>query len=227
MFNLEQAIADWRRQMLAAGIQSPVPLKELELHLREDIERQLKSGLDEQNAFEISVPQIGQPQALNREFKKSERPFTKPATKIIVGIVGLCAGAALQIPGSLQLRDELVMANGRLGLWLLGWVLIVWALLQIICPLGPIVWSLVQINRPKVFQGKAEKVALTPVKQPVLTGAGIFVLLIGLALMLPAVAQVCSEGLIRFEALCWMIFGIALLLAGWLVTFRPYEKRRA
>jgi len=85
----------------------------------------------------------------------------------------------------------------------------------------------VQIIRPKVFKGKFEKVVLTPVKQPVLTGAGIIVLLIGVALMLPAAAQVCSEGLIRVEALCWMVFGIALLLAGALVTFRPYEKRKA
>jgi hypothetical protein len=27
--------------------------------------------------------------------------------------------------------------------------------------------------------------------------------------------------------LCGMAFGIGLLWAGWLVTFRPYEKRRA
>jgi len=30
MFNLESSIARWREQMLAAGIQSPVPLDELE-----------------------------------------------------------------------------------------------------------------------------------------------------------------------------------------------------
>ena len=40
MFDLEQSIADWRRQMLAAGIKTPVPLEELESHLREEIERQ-------------------------------------------------------------------------------------------------------------------------------------------------------------------------------------------
>ena len=45
MFDLEKAIADWRRQMLAAGIKTPVPLEELESHLREEIEQQMKSGL--------------------------------------------------------------------------------------------------------------------------------------------------------------------------------------
>jgi hypothetical protein len=70
MFDLEQSIADWRTQMLAAGIKTPVPLEELEIHLREEIERKMKSGLNEQRAFEISVQQIGQAQPLKMEFKK-------------------------------------------------------------------------------------------------------------------------------------------------------------
>jgi len=37
MFDLEQAIIAWRQQMLAAGIKSPVPLEELENHLRDEI----------------------------------------------------------------------------------------------------------------------------------------------------------------------------------------------
>jgi Na+/melibiose symporter-like transporter len=77
MFDLEQSIADWRRQMLAAGIKTPVPLEELEIHLREEIERQMKSGLNEQKAFEISVQQIGQSENIEIEFKKIERTFMK------------------------------------------------------------------------------------------------------------------------------------------------------
>jgi hypothetical protein len=30
MFDLEQAVAEWREQLRAAGIQSPAPLEELE-----------------------------------------------------------------------------------------------------------------------------------------------------------------------------------------------------
>ncbi len=44
MFNLEQAIADWRRQMLAVGIKTPVPLEELEIHLRDEIEELGEDG---------------------------------------------------------------------------------------------------------------------------------------------------------------------------------------
>jgi len=56
--------------MLAAGIKTPVPLEELEIHLREEIEQQMKSGLNEQKAFEISAQIIGEARPLKIEFKK-------------------------------------------------------------------------------------------------------------------------------------------------------------
>jgi len=37
MFNLDEAISEWRKQMLAAGIKTPVPLEELETHLRDNV----------------------------------------------------------------------------------------------------------------------------------------------------------------------------------------------
>ena len=77
MFNLEQAITDWRRQMLAAGIKTPVPLEELEVHLREEIERQAKLGLDGQKAFDIAKQQLGRANALKREFKKNNYENTQ------------------------------------------------------------------------------------------------------------------------------------------------------
>jgi hypothetical protein len=45
MFSLEQSIAEWRTQMLAAGIKTPTLLEELENHLRDEIERQAKLNL--------------------------------------------------------------------------------------------------------------------------------------------------------------------------------------
>lgn len=80
MFDFEQSITEWRRQMLNAGIQSPVPLDELENHLREEMERQVKSGLSEPIAFEVSIRRIGQPQSLRYEFKKIEGNMMKRYT---------------------------------------------------------------------------------------------------------------------------------------------------
>jgi hypothetical protein len=71
MFNLEQSIAEWRQQVLAAGIKTPVPLEELESHLREETEQQVRAGTDEARAFEIAVQRIGQPAPLKKEFMKT------------------------------------------------------------------------------------------------------------------------------------------------------------
>ena len=65
MFHLESSIAQWRQQMLAAGI-DPSALHELESHLREEIERQIKSGLDESTAFATATQRIGQPGVLKK-----------------------------------------------------------------------------------------------------------------------------------------------------------------
>jgi hypothetical protein len=73
MFDLEQSITGWRRQMLAAGIKSPVPLEELEVHLREDIAQQMKTGLDQQDAFTSAVQKLGPAHTVQNEFMKVDK----------------------------------------------------------------------------------------------------------------------------------------------------------
>ena len=71
MFNLEEKISEWRKQMLTAGIKSPVPLEELENHLREDVEQRIRAGASVQEAFAFAVLQFGQANMLTDEFKKT------------------------------------------------------------------------------------------------------------------------------------------------------------
>jgi ABC-type transport system involved in cytochrome c biogenesis permease subunit len=71
MFNLEQSIAEWRRRMLAAGVNNPGVLDELESHLREDVARQTRTGASAEQAFEVAVQCVGQPAALQQEFAKA------------------------------------------------------------------------------------------------------------------------------------------------------------
>src|SRR5689334_15542581 len=73
MFDLDKAIAEWRKQMLAAGIKAPVPLDELEIHLREEVEQQVRSGLSAREAFETAAQRMGQASRLKVEFKKVEK----------------------------------------------------------------------------------------------------------------------------------------------------------
>ena len=120
MFDLEQSISDWRWQMLAAGIKTPVPLEELEIHLREDIAQQRQSGLNEQKAFEVSIQRIGQPQAIQREFKKVETKQMKRILIISAGVVGVLAGMAFVMPAVAQYRHEGAMTLNEICLLLLG-----------------------------------------------------------------------------------------------------------
>ena len=221
MFNLKQAIAEWRKQMIAAGIKSPTPLDELEIHLREEIEQQMKSGLNGQQAFENSVQQIGQPGSLKGEFKKIERTFMKQTVKISAGIIGILVGVSLMVPGFIQLRDKLAVADDNLIWFLLGWALVGGSLL--LSAANPIQ----QLIHPKLFKGEFEKVKMTPLKQTLKIGAGMAVLLAGMSLLLPAAAQAGHKGLVEFTGFCYAIFGITLLLTGAVVAFCPYKKRRA
>ena len=72
MFKLEPAIAEWYLQMLEAGIQTPVPLKELEAHLREAIDGGMKSGLSAEEAFQQAVQSLGSAAVMKAEFEKAD-----------------------------------------------------------------------------------------------------------------------------------------------------------
>ena len=73
--------------MLAAGIKTPVPLEELEIHLREEIERQMRSGLSAQQAFGIAARKIGQAPELKREFKKIGDPMEMQKIIQLAGVI--------------------------------------------------------------------------------------------------------------------------------------------
>jgi hypothetical protein len=70
MPDLQEALANWRRQMVAGGIKSPEVLDELESHLRDDVEEQMREGASALQAFEIAVQRLGPAGALECEFEK-------------------------------------------------------------------------------------------------------------------------------------------------------------
>jgi hypothetical protein len=123
MFDLEQAISEWRTQMQAAGIKMPVPLEELEIHLREGIERQMRSGLSAQQAFGIAARKIGQAPELKREFKKIGDPMDMQKIIKLAGVI--CVAVALF--GQLFICPPFVFAFG-FSLMTKVLVLAVWAI---------------------------------------------------------------------------------------------------
>ncbi len=127
MFDLEQSIAEWRRQMLSVGIKTPVPLEELEIHVREEIERQMKSGLNKWEAFNTAVTNIGQARALKLEFKKTavsmEARFVKLAGIACAVVAGLFSLWILLV---LLTVHEASLAERALGLAAVASIILSW-----------------------------------------------------------------------------------------------------
>jgi hypothetical protein len=88
MFNLEQSISEWRRQMESTGVNIPEILDELESHLHEDLARRAQSGETEEQAFEAAVQAIGQASMLKHEFAKlsgKKWAWLKKLKRVIAG----------------------------------------------------------------------------------------------------------------------------------------------
>jgi len=108
MFDLEKQISRWRQQMLAAGIKSPVPLEELESHLREDINHLVASGQTEAAAFQIAIARVGNPGAVGFEFKKTSPRWPMPlvvgsSVWVVLALVLVAAIASRRTEGKLNL----------------------------------------------------------------------------------------------------------------------------
>ena len=112
--------------MLAAGIKTPVPLDELEIHLREEIQRQMQLGLDAQKAFEISIQRIGEPNVLKSEFQKSNLlTVERKRIKVIAGgILTLFVGFMMLWAPVVQSRDVRKITSEAVVLFVLGLILV-------------------------------------------------------------------------------------------------------
>jgi len=129
MFDLERSITEWRQRMLSAGIKTPVPLEELEIHLREDIEQQMQSGLSAEQAFETAAKRIGHAPELKREFKKLGAPMETEKITKLPGII--CVVTALTSQLLFCAPDVFAFSfahGGKLGLIARVFMLTGWAI---------------------------------------------------------------------------------------------------
>src|SRR5689334_16933731 len=97
MFNLDEAIANWRRQMLACGFSSVEDLQELESHLRDDVAAQVRTGMNVEQAYELAVARLGAPADLKKEFAKSQLHGAAQRRKTMEYFYFICATAAVLI----------------------------------------------------------------------------------------------------------------------------------
>ena len=87
MRDLDQLIAAWRHELSAGGIKSPQALDELESHLREDVQRQVKAGATTEQAFASAVRRLGPVDALNAEFRKASGKWLERLMIIVCAIL--------------------------------------------------------------------------------------------------------------------------------------------
>ena len=124
MNDLESLVARWRRDMLAAGMKSPVPLEELESHLRDDIEAQMRAGVETAQAFNAAVQRLGTARGLMAEFG-GVRPMRSHSRIHAVLLVAL--GVQLAVTAGMFLWLSQISASaGPVGLprtpeWMLPW----------------------------------------------------------------------------------------------------------
>jgi hypothetical protein len=87
MFELEQAISDWRLEMYSRGVKCSETLDELENHLREDLDEQVRSGTDIKHAFESARTRLGETNLLRLEFGKIK--YAKALLQLKNGLLSL------------------------------------------------------------------------------------------------------------------------------------------
>jgi hypothetical protein len=136
MFELEKAIEQWRRQMSARGLKTSEVLKELEGHLREDVEQQVRAGENVQRAFEAAVRRLGQADALRTEFKKTAGT---PAARMMALACALLVGFILWMSGYTFVKLELSAGEQVLAYAAVGFSLIVACGWRYAVPLLPVI----------------------------------------------------------------------------------------
>jgi putative ABC transport system permease protein len=134
MFDLNQAIREWSRNLRRNETMEDADLVEMESFLRDEIDRQMAAGLDAEAAFRTAVSRSATAEALGREYGKfrfhqKHYPFWHPArfmpalawnyVKVaarkmrkhkgytFINILGLSIGLACTILICLYVKDEL------------------------------------------------------------------------------------------------------------------------
>jgi hypothetical protein len=118
MPDVESQIANWRRDMSSAGIKSTTLLDELEGHLRDDIEHQMRSGEDMERAFAAAAGHIGRARELRSEFQKIQSTLfmnLTPATNrrlrellVVIALVAIQVALILPVVAKVKAHQALV-----------------------------------------------------------------------------------------------------------------------
>jgi len=165
MFNLEQAIAEWRMQMLAAGVKNPNVLDELESHLREDVEQQMRLGLSAEHAFAAAVRRIGQAGSLRREFAKvagRKWVLLRKLKDILVGSVAPVPSLSTFTPSARRTLELARAEAPRLHHNFVGTEHVLLGLLTLEQGVLPTVWKKIGVDRDDLRKQVEQWISIFP-----------------------------------------------------------------
>jgi cytochrome c assembly protein len=96
MADIEQQIAAWRSRLSALVGGNRDLVAELEVHLRDAVQDQVRRGVPDEQALAIALARLGSPEALAREFAKQSGRIPWLPARLIMGL-GTLAAAGLTI----------------------------------------------------------------------------------------------------------------------------------
>lgn len=136
MFNLDEAIGQWRVNMACGGACSKSDLDELESHVRDQVDHLLSANLSHEEALSVALHRIGNPDALRAEYAKvnSAGLWQERLLWMLVGILGywLIGAMASGMSAVCTLGGILVGVHGgtlgavQAGSWALVFGCLVW-----------------------------------------------------------------------------------------------------
>lgn len=77
MFNMELSIKIWKKSLRKNRTLEDGYIEELEQHLRDEIERNVNTGISEDEAFDIAVQNVGEVETINFEYFKTDTAANK------------------------------------------------------------------------------------------------------------------------------------------------------
>lgn len=110
MFELDQAVSNWKQRLLREQALAPERVEELEDHLRASVESLCHRGAGEREAFEEATRRIGRPGEIGDEFRKL-RPR---AWKLLLGTGWACYALSFFVP---VFREGGTLLEGKLPGW--------------------------------------------------------------------------------------------------------------
>lgn len=123
--------------MMAGGIKDPAVLDELESHLREEIEQQMRAGANEESAFSIAQQKIGRARELKTEFRKNR--FASVLEKLMIAIAVLVAAFGIFLFSATMILCYESWGERLAGFAALGFILLAVFGWPRIVPLLPII----------------------------------------------------------------------------------------